>query len=146
MHQLNKLTNLIEDFTAENRTLRQMAQVPDNYGIKLEEIKLHNKEKIEDFRKLIKILQDDKNKLEEERAKLKHALKLQQTLSEPRDPSQYFKHLTDEQRLQVNNYALRLVQGNAIEPSDYYQLKKENEDLKHKISALESSGFQTIAL
>jgi len=76
MAEYNKLSNLIEDFTAENTTLRQMAGVPDNYGIDKEKIKLLNKEKIEDFRKLIKVLQEDNYKLEEERAKLKHALKI----------------------------------------------------------------------
>lgn len=53
-----------------------MANVPDNYGIKLDQIKLHDKDKIEDFKKLIKVLQDDNYKLEEERAKLKHTLKV----------------------------------------------------------------------
>ena len=76
MAEYNKLSNLIEDFTAENTTLRQMAGVPDNCGIDKEKIKLLNKEKIEDFRKLIKVLQEDNYKLEEERAKLKHALKI----------------------------------------------------------------------
>lgn len=49
-----------------------MANVPDNYGIPLETIKLYDKERIEDFKKLIKVLQDDNYKLEEERANLKH--------------------------------------------------------------------------
>ena len=56
MKEYNKLANTIEDFTAENRTLRQMVGAPDNYGIDIESIKLLNREKIEDFRKLIKIL------------------------------------------------------------------------------------------
>lgn len=77
MDQYNKLANTIEDFTAENRSLRQMAGVPDNFGMNIENIKLLNRDKIEDFRKLIKILQDDNYKLEEERAKLKHALKIE---------------------------------------------------------------------
>jgi hypothetical protein len=56
---------------AENKTLRQMVNVPDNFGIKVDEIKLHDKEKIEDYIKLIKVLQDDNLKLEKERATLK---------------------------------------------------------------------------
>lgn len=31
----------MEDLAAENRTLRKMAAVPDNYGIDLASIKLH---------------------------------------------------------------------------------------------------------
>ena len=72
MHEYNKLANTIEDYEAENQTLRQMAGVPDNYGIDKEKIKLLNREKIEDFRKLIKVLQDDNYNLEQERAALKH--------------------------------------------------------------------------
>ena len=76
LHEINTLSNYVDDFRAENRTLRSMANVPDNYGINLEQVKLHDKEKIDDFKKLIKVLQDDNYKLEEERAKLKHALKV----------------------------------------------------------------------
>lgn len=34
--EINTLSNQMEDFIAENRALRQMANVPDNYGIKLD--------------------------------------------------------------------------------------------------------------
>lgn len=105
MAEYNKLANLIEDFTAENRTLRQMVGAPDNFGIDIEKIKLLNREKVEDFRKLIKILQDDNYKLEEERAKLKHALKIEQMRHEGGDPSQYFKSLTRDQIASVNQFA-----------------------------------------
>lgn len=54
--EINTLSNQMEDFIAENRALRQMANVPDNYGIKLDQIKLHDKDKIDDFKKLIKVL------------------------------------------------------------------------------------------
>ena len=52
-----------------------MANVPKNYGINREQVKLHDREKIDDFKKLIRTLQDDNYRLEEERAKLKHMLK-----------------------------------------------------------------------
>ena len=70
--QINNLSNNVSDILAENRQLRIMAGVPDNYGINLENIKLHDQERIEDFKKLIKVLQDDNYKLEEERANIKH--------------------------------------------------------------------------
>lgn len=84
----------MENFMAENRALRQMANVPDNYGIKLDQIKLHDKDKIEDFKKLIKVLQDDNYKLEEERAKLKHTIKVQSMMYKSSDPSERYKNLT----------------------------------------------------
>ena len=56
MTDINSLSNTVDDMTAENRQLRRMANVPDNYGMKLETIKLYDKERIEDFKKLIKVL------------------------------------------------------------------------------------------
>jgi len=56
MGEINTLSNTVDDMTAENRQLRRMANVPDNFGIRLETIKLYDKERIEDFKKLIKVL------------------------------------------------------------------------------------------
>ena len=60
---------------AENKQLRDYAAVPDNFGKNREDIRLINKEKIDDFKKLVRILQEDNYTLEEERAKLKHRVK-----------------------------------------------------------------------
>ena len=54
-----------------------MADVPQNYGFPIEQIKFTDKEKIDDYKKLIRILQDDNYRLEEERANLKNMLKHQ---------------------------------------------------------------------
>lgn len=40
----------MEDILAENRILRKLAEVPDNYGFDLEEIKLAEQEKIENYK------------------------------------------------------------------------------------------------
>jgi hypothetical protein len=77
---VNTLQRQMEDLAAENRTLRKMVPVPDNYGIDLSEIKLNSEKKIENYTKLIKVLQDDNYQLEEERARLKHMLKQQSML------------------------------------------------------------------
>ena len=53
---------------AENKILRELAKVPAGYGIDREAVKGLDKEKTEDFKKLIRILQDDNYRLEEERA------------------------------------------------------------------------------
>jgi regulator of replication initiation timing len=90
---INDLSNKVEDLMAENRTLRKMANVPKNYGINLEQVKLHDREKIDDYKKLIRVLQDDNYRLEEERAKLKHMLK-QQSMMYKQEPSQRYKGLT----------------------------------------------------
>ena len=56
MGEINNLSNIVDDMTAENRQLRTMVGVPDNYGMNLENIKLLDKERIEDYKKLIKVL------------------------------------------------------------------------------------------
>ena len=66
-----------------------MAKVPDNYGLDLNAIRIHGKEKIEDFKKIIKILQDDNYKLEEERARLKHHIKAQSMMYSAQDGHRY---------------------------------------------------------
>lgn len=53
---MNDLSNKIEDFMAENSVLRKMANVPKNYGINREQVKLHDREKIDDYKKLIRVL------------------------------------------------------------------------------------------
>ena len=75
MKHVNYLEEQIEDFMAENKQLRDYAAVPDNFGKNREDIRLINKEKIDDYKKLVRILQEDNYTLEEERAKLKHRLK-----------------------------------------------------------------------
>ena len=46
----------MEDILAENRVLREMAGVPENYGFDLNEIKLVEKQKIEEYRGRIRVL------------------------------------------------------------------------------------------
>jgi hypothetical protein len=61
---------------AENKYLRNLGGVPDNFGKEREKVKLLDKEKIDDYKKLVRVLQEDKYKLEGERAKLKHLIKM----------------------------------------------------------------------
>jgi hypothetical protein len=49
-----------------------MANLPDNYSIDYDSIKLHDKQRIGDYKKLIQVLQTDNYNLEKERANLKH--------------------------------------------------------------------------
>jgi len=50
---INDLQRELENVAAENRTLRKLAAVPDNYGIDLAGIKLNTEKKIESYTKLI---------------------------------------------------------------------------------------------
>ena len=60
----NTFSNLVEDLRAENRTLRTMYNVPTNFGIQIDQIKLHDKETIDDYKRLIRELQNDNYNLE----------------------------------------------------------------------------------
>lgn len=91
------------------------------------------------------MLQDDNYKLEEERAKLKHALKVQSMMYKSTDPSERFKGLTQDQLLTLDQFVLRLLTGDASDPSDTYQLRKENESLKAQMEAVNSKGFDVIS-
>ena len=126
LQQINENNNNIEDLMAENRILRKMANVPENYGKNLvEQIKMHDREKIEDYKKLITVLQDDNYRLEEERARLKHLLK-QQSILYKQEPSQRYKGLNQEQIFKVDQYVMKMKEGLTEDPSDFYKLKKEN--------------------
>ena len=43
------------------------------------------------------------------------------------EPALRYKNLTNEQLQSVDDYVIRLLQGTAHEPADFYKLKKENE-------------------
>ena len=45
------------------------------------------------------------------------------------EPALRYKGLTNEQLQSVDDYVIRLLQGTAHEPADFYKLKKENEQL-----------------
>ncbi len=126
LQEINKKSNELENVLAENRTLRKMANVPENYGINAEQIKFLDREKIDDYKKLIRVLQEDNYRLEEERAKYKHMLKQQSMLYKNDQPNMRYKNLTPEQLFKVDQYVLKLLAGDTEEPADYYKLKKEN--------------------
>lgn len=112
MKDINTLSTQMENLIAENRALRQMAGVPDNYGIQLDQIKLHDKEKIGDYKKLIQALQKDNLSLEKERATLKNHIKLQSTFVKAQDPKvRYAGKLTDDQMYMVDQWVLDLMDG-----------------------------------
>jgi hypothetical protein len=63
-----------------------------------------------DYEKLIKILQEDNLNLERERAELKHKLKLQSMMYSAQ-PSQRYADLNDDEKLEVDNFILRMRSG-----------------------------------
>jgi hypothetical protein len=93
---MNAMAHQLDDLAAENRTLRKMAKVPDNYGFDLATLKLNADKKIENYTKLIKVLQEDNYFLETERANLKKTLKQQSMMIGNNTPWDRHPNLTTD--------------------------------------------------
>lgn len=53
----------LSNILAENRVLRKLAEVPDNYGFDLEQVQQAEKEKIEDYKKQVRYLEREVEEL-----------------------------------------------------------------------------------
>ena len=136
----NELKNKMEEVLSENRILRQMADVPENFGIDIAKIKMGDRIKIEDYRAKIRILQKEIDELETERAQLKHRLTfLSNVYLVKQEP---FYLLTKEQKVEVAKFAQDLYEGKKYIEPERYELKNENLQLKNKISFLEDEIFK----
>ena len=129
----NALADKMEEVLRENRVLRQIADVPENFGIDIQKINLGDRIKIEDYKAKIRLLTHDIDQLETERAQLKHQIKFLassfQTKEEP------FSLLNGEQKVELANYALRLYEGKEGENPEKYdfmrQLRQKDEIIKN---------------
>jgi len=100
----------MEDILAENRLLRNLAQVPENYGFNLEEIKLADRQKIEDYKAQVRYQEKEIEELEEERAKLRYRLRQMSTLFSNK-PGERYKELSPDQLYLIDQYAMNLKEG-----------------------------------
>ena len=136
----NELRNKMEEVLSENRILRQIGNVPDNFGIDISKIKMGDKIKIEDYKAKIRILENEIDNLETERAQLKHRLMF---LNNSFQINEYpFNLLSKEQKLEVSKFAQDLYEGKKNIQPEKYELIKENEKLKAKIDFLEEENYK----
>jgi len=136
----NELRNKMEEVLSENRILRQIGNVPDNFGIDISKIKMGDRIKIEDYKAKIRILENEIDNLESERAKLKHRLMF---LNNSFQINEYpFNLLNKEQKVEVAKFAQDLYEGKINIQPGKYELIKENEILKAKISFLEDENYK----
>ena len=110
--EYNDLCDKMEKVLSENRVLRQIADVPENFGIDVSKIRIGDRVKIEDYKAKIRILQHDIDDLESERAILKHRIQFFSNLKEVNGPE--FHMLTEEQKIQVLIYAQDLYEGKEV--------------------------------
>lgn len=116
LQDLKDLSDNLEDILAENRILRKMNNIPDNWGCEPQKriIKLQDRETVFEYKRLVKILQEDNYSLEKERARLKHQLKQMAIYGSLTSISE-LKDLTPEQRLRILDFITRVRQGETDE-------------------------------
>ena len=102
----NKLRDQMEDIIRENRILRQMADVPENFGIDLNKVRLGEKVKIEDYKTKIRLLNHQIDELETERAQIKHNIYFLASSLQLDEPP--FNLLSKEQKVDLAMYAKKL--------------------------------------
>ena len=140
-HNWTTLSKQMEDILAENRVLREMAGVPENYGFDLNEIRMVEKQKIEEYRGRITRLEEEVEELEKERTQLRYKLRNLSTLYGEKGIR--FKQLTAEQMRLVDEFALNLREGRIELPMTdrTKELMLEVERLKAQIQILEANSF-----
>lgn len=138
------LSNQMEDILSENRVLREMAGVPENYGFNLNEIKLVERQKIEEYRGRIKRLEEEVEELEKERVDLRYRLRNMSTLYG--EKGLRFYNLTAEQMELVDKFAQNLRDGKIEVPLNdrSRELLKEVERLKAQIQILEAHAYSGV--
>ena len=138
INDFNKLCDQMEDILRENRILRQMADVPENFGIDINKIKIGEKIKIEDYKTKIRLLIHDIDELETERAKLKHNIYFLACSLQLEEPP--FNLLSKEQKVDLAIYAQKIYEGkNNNEENDkkYNELKNLLNEKNNYIKKLE---------
>jgi len=135
--QLNELSRQTEDLIAENRVLREMAGAPENIGIPINEIKLAEKEKLEEYKIKLRHYEEEIHSLEKERAILKARLRERPTI--PGDKT-FTKGLTGDQIILVEQFINDLREGKDPQYMGNEDLRRENEQLKAEIERLKKSN------
>ena len=136
------LSRQMQDVVSENRVLREMAGVPENYGFNLEDIKLAEQQKLEEYRARVKRLETEVEELEKERAELRYRLRNMSTLYGEKGVR--FHGLTEEQMEKVDEFARNLKEGRLELPMTdrTRELMREVERLKAQLQVYEGLGYR----
>lgn len=105
----NRLSEDMENIMAENKILRKLHGVPDNFGFDLEEIKIAEKQELEDYKAQCRKLETEIEELEAERTQLRYRLRQYNTLYS--NKGERYKDLTQRQLELLDAYALNLKDG-----------------------------------
>ncbi|EAR96949.2 EF-hand pair protein (macronuclear) [Tetrahymena thermophila SB210] len=102
--KFSQLSEKMDNILAENRVLRRLAQVPENYGFNLEEIKIAEMHQIEDYKAQNRTLEKLNEELEAERLQLRNRLRTLSNLYDQRPKGERYKNLTKEQLEKLDQY------------------------------------------
>jgi len=143
--ELNRMSDQMEDLMAENSYLRELAQVPDNYGI-IQDIKLTAKQKNEDYMRLIRELEDEREEREREIAELRQKNLRMTTLYNRVGSHERYRGLTIEQLNLLDQFVLNLKEGREEYPLNdrSRELRLENEKLKAQLEFLEGRHMENL--
>ena len=122
VEDLNKISDQMEDIIRENRMLRQMADVPENFGIDISKVKLGERIKIEDYKTKIRLLVHQIDELETERAQIKHNIYFLASSLQLNEPP--FNLLTKEQKVDLAIYAKKLYEQKNINDINNIEINK----------------------
>ena len=131
-NDFNNLCDQMENVIRENRILRQMADVPENFGIDISKIKLGERVKIEDYKNKIRYLIHNVDELETERAQLKHRIYFLASSFQLNEPP--FNLLSKEQKVDLGIYAQKLYEGKVkiLEDNNNNKIDELNNEIKEK--------------
>mmetsp|Transcript_25502 Transcript_25502/g.26583 ORF Transcript_25502/g.26583 Transcript_25502/m.26583 type:complete len:2300 (-) Transcript_25502:58-6957(-) len=133
--QWNELVDKMEKVMSENSILREWANVPQNLGLPMDQIKLGEKKNIEYYKAALRRAEDEIRELEEERARLKNKLFILDSYHNAGETP--FSVLTKEQQQDICEYAVALHENRQHVIPHQYELYRENDKLKMKIEILE---------
>ena len=122
VEDLNKISDQMEDIIRENRMLRQMADVPENFGIDISKVKLGERIKIEDYKTKIRLLIHQIDELETERAQIKHNIYFLASSLQLKEPP--FNLLTKEQKVDLAIFAKKLYEQKNIKDINNIEINK----------------------
>lgn len=120
----------MENIIAENRILRRLHGVPENFGFDLEEIKIAEKQELEDYKTQVKHLEAEVEELEAERTQLRYRLRQFNTLYS--NKGERYKDFTPEQFEKLDAYAMNLKFGRVELP----QIDKSKKEMEKEIIKL----------
>ncbi|EGR27290.1 hypothetical protein IMG5_198820 [Ichthyophthirius multifiliis] len=126
----------MDNILAENRVLRRLAKVSENYGFNLEEIKIAEKQKIEDYKAQVRYLEKEVEELEGERMQLRNRLRILSNIYDQNPRGDRYLGLTQNELQQVDEFVANLknkIRVKVTQDDTKTQLIKQIKELEDQV-------------